>query len=99
MTILPGTSPTTMKHRILRAAADLKSPVTIRTVPGGLLFWRSTDDNIQHAKAVAQRLQSAQRGPAGRRRTALCARDNHLDKQDRDNTILTFVGVTIDGGG
>jgi hypothetical protein len=97
MTILSGTSPTTMKHRILRAAADLKSPVTIRTVPGGLLFWRSTDDDIQHAKAVAQRLQSAQRGPAAG--ALLYARDNHLDKQDRDNTILTFVGVTIDGGG
>jgi hypothetical protein len=74
MTIPPGTSPTTMKNRILRVAADLKIPITIRKVPGGLLFWRSTDDDIQQAKAVAQRLQSAQRRPQtrprGRRRRA-----------------------------
>ncbi len=27
-------------------------------MPGGLLFWWSTDDDIQHARDVAQRLQS-----------------------------------------
>jgi hypothetical protein len=60
MTIPPGTSPTTMKNRLLRVAAELKFPVTIRRVPGGLLFWRSTDDDIQQANEVAQRLHSAQ---------------------------------------
>jgi hypothetical protein len=42
--------------------------VTIRKVPGGLLFWRSTDDDIRQAKEVANRLQSAQRGRRGRPR-------------------------------
>ena len=72
MTIPPGTSLSTMKNRILRVAAQLKIPVTIRRVPGGLLFWRSTDDDIQQAKEIAQRLQSAQQQrntrPRGRRR-------------------------------
>jgi hypothetical protein len=38
MTIPDGTSQNTMKNRILRVAAELGIPVTIRRVPGGLLF-------------------------------------------------------------
>jgi hypothetical protein len=71
MTIPEETSPNTMKNRILRIAAELHIPVTVRKVPGGLLFWRSTDEDVQQAKEVAQRLQSAQRerrGRPGRRR-------------------------------
>jgi hypothetical protein len=73
MTIPEGTSPTTMKNRILRVAAELGIPVTIRKVPGGLLFWRSTDEDIQQAKEVGGRLQTALRGRRarqGRRRRA-----------------------------
>jgi hypothetical protein len=40
------TSPTTMKNRLLRVATSLGIPVTIRRVPGGLLFWRSTDEDV-----------------------------------------------------
>jgi len=61
MTIPEGTSPTTMKHRILRVAAELGMPVTIRKVPGGLLFWRSTDEDLTQAQEIAQRLQSARK--------------------------------------
>jgi hypothetical protein len=71
MTIPAGTSPNTMKNRILRVASELGIPVTIRKVPGGLLFWRSTDEDVQQAKEVAGRLQSAQRqrgARPGRRR-------------------------------
>jgi hypothetical protein len=71
MTIPEGTSPTTMKNRIVRVATELGIPVTIRKVPGGLLFWRSTDEDVQQAKEVANRLLSAQRGRRprqGRRR-------------------------------
>ena len=71
MTIPEGTSPNTMKNRILRVAAELQIPVTVRKVPGGLLFWRSTDEDVQQAKEVAARLQSAQRrrgARPGRRR-------------------------------
>ena len=52
---------TTMKNRILRVAAELRIPVTVRRVPGGLLFWRSTDEDIQQAREIAERLQGAQR--------------------------------------
>jgi hypothetical protein len=70
MTILEGTSPTTMKNRILRVAAELRIPVTIRKIPGGMLFWRSTDEDVQQAKEVAGRLQTARRGQRPRQRGA-----------------------------
>jgi hypothetical protein len=66
LTLPEGTSPATMKNRLLRVAAELRIPVTIRKVPGGLLFWRSTDEDVQQAKEVANRLQMAQRGRRGR---------------------------------
>jgi hypothetical protein len=61
ITIPEGTSPTTMKNRLLRVAAELRIPLTIRKVPRGLLFWRSTAEDLSQAKAVAQRLQPVQR--------------------------------------
>jgi hypothetical protein len=71
MAIPGGTRQNTMKNRILRVAAELGMPVTIRKVPGGLLFWRSTDEDLQQAQETARRLQTAQRGqqarPRGRR--------------------------------
>jgi precorrin-4 methylase len=74
ITIPEGTSPTTMKNRILRVAAELQIPVTVRKVPGGLLFWRSSEEDLQQAKEVAQRLQPArqpgQTTRPGRRRRA-----------------------------
>jgi hypothetical protein len=56
-----GTSPTTMKNRLLRIAAELNTPITVRRIPGGLLFWRSAAEDLEQAKAVAQRLQPARR--------------------------------------
>ena len=61
LTLPEGTSPTTMKNRLLRVAAELRIPLTIRKVPGGLLFWRSTAEDLAQAKEVAQRLQPARR--------------------------------------
>jgi hypothetical protein len=75
MPLPEGTRPTTLKNRILRVAARLGMPVTIRKVPGGLRFWRSTDEERQPAKPVAQRLQTAPRqGRArpGQRRRESC---------------------------
>ena len=76
--LLPeGTSPTTMKNRILRMAAELGIPITIRRVPGGLIFWRSTDEDLQQAQEIAVLLQSARQPPQatgrGRRRTSRSA--------------------------
>ena len=61
LTLPEGTSQTTMKNRILRMASELGIPVTIRKTPGGLLFWRSTDEDIHQAKEVSARLQTTQR--------------------------------------
>jgi hypothetical protein len=66
-----GTSQATMKNRIQRVAAELGVPVTTRRVSGGLLFWRSTEVDIQLAQEVGSRLQTAQRerqARPGRRR-------------------------------
>jgi hypothetical protein len=61
--LLPeGATPAAMKNRILRVAAAINVPVTIRTVPGGLLFWRSTEEDRQQAQQTASRLQTARRG-------------------------------------
>ena len=68
LTILEGTSTTTMKHRILQVAAEIGIPVTTRRVPGGLLFWRSTDEDLQQATEVVGRLQSARQPPHTTRR-------------------------------
>ena len=66
ITIPEGTSPTAMKNRIVRVATELGIPVTVRKVPGGLLFWRSTDEDVQQAKDVAGRLQTARQGRQAR---------------------------------
>jgi hypothetical protein len=69
LTLPEGTSPTTMKNRLLRVAAELRMPVTIRKVPGGLLFWRSTAEDVTQAREIAERLQGARRRRSrGRRR-------------------------------
>jgi hypothetical protein len=57
MPLPEDTSPTTMKNRILRIASELKIPVTIRRVSGGLLFWRSSNEDRQQANEVAERLR------------------------------------------
>jgi hypothetical protein len=78
MMIPDGTSQATMKNRIRSVATELGIPVTIRRVSGGLLFWRSTDEDIQLAKEVGAQLQTVQRGrqarPRGRRRRSTPAR-------------------------
>jgi hypothetical protein len=68
MTIPEGMSPTTLKNRIRRVAAEIKVPVTIRKVPGGLLFWRSTDEDVQQAKELGARLQSTRQPRQATRR-------------------------------
>jgi hypothetical protein len=72
VTIPDGTSLATLKRRLRQVAAELGIPVTIRRVPGGLLFWRSTDEDVQQAREVGARLQTTRRGrqarPGRRRR-------------------------------
>jgi hypothetical protein len=54
----PEITPTRMKNYLQAIARDLNVPVTIRRVPGGLLFWRSTDEDLQQAQETAGRLQT-----------------------------------------
>ena len=46
MTIPETTTPTTTKNRILHVAGALGMPAMVRKIPGGLLFWRSTDEEL-----------------------------------------------------
>ena len=56
----PEVSPKRMRNYILRMARDLNIPVTVRRVPGGMIFWRSTDEDLHQTTEVAQHLQAAQ---------------------------------------
>jgi hypothetical protein len=63
-----------MRNYLLSIAKELGVPVTIRRVPGGLIFWRSSDEDMQQAQETASRLQTArqpqpppQTRPRGRR--------------------------------
>jgi hypothetical protein len=60
MPLPEGTNSTTMKNHILRMAVKLNILVSIRKIFSCLLFWRSTDDDIQQPIEMAQRIQSAQ---------------------------------------
>ncbi len=53
----PEITPARMKNYILRIARALNVPITVRKVPGGLLFWRSTEEDQQQAQEVAQRFR------------------------------------------
>jgi hypothetical protein len=64
----PEIRPERMKNYILRLARDLNVPVTVRKVPGGVIFWRSSDEDLQQARETAQRLQGARGQPRGRSR-------------------------------
>ena len=61
-----------MRNYILRIARELNVPVTVRRVPGGVLFWRSSDEDRQQAEEVGKRLQGTRqkrsRARGGRRR-------------------------------
>jgi hypothetical protein len=63
----PEITPQRMKNYILRIARELDVPVTVRRVPGGVIFWRSTQEDTQQAQEVASRLQTARRRPQATR--------------------------------
>jgi hypothetical protein len=71
-TFLEGASTTTMKHRILRIAAELSILVMVRKVPRSLMLWHSTDRDRLQAIAVAVWLQSARQPPHTTRHGRRC---------------------------
>src|SRR5918911_5212481 len=64
----PEISPQRMRNYLLRIARELGVPITVRRVPGGVLFWRSTDEDLQQARNVASRLDRARQPRTGRAR-------------------------------
>src|SRR5919197_3476672 len=46
-----------MRNDPLRIARELDVPVTVRRVPGGVIFWRSSDEDMQQGQEVGKRLQ------------------------------------------
>ena len=68
----PEIRPERMKNYLLRIARELNIPITVRRVPGGVIFWRSSEEDLQQAQEIAVRLQSARQPPPatprGRRR-------------------------------
>jgi hypothetical protein len=69
----PEISPIRMKNYLLRLARDLNIPVTVRRVSDGVIFWRSSEEDVQHSREIAERLQSTQQQPRrqpSRRRSA-----------------------------
>jgi hypothetical protein len=57
-----------MRNYILHIAKELGVPVTIRRVPGGVIFWHSTVEDMELAQEIGERLQGAQRRPQTRPR-------------------------------
>jgi hypothetical protein len=57
----PEITPNRMKNYLLRLARDLNVPVTVRKVAGGVIFWRSSDEDRHQAQEVAGRLQGGRR--------------------------------------
>src|SRR5918912_3650860 len=55
----PEISPTRMRNYLVRVARELDVPITVRRVPGGVLFWRSSEDDLQQARETAGRLHTA----------------------------------------
>jgi hypothetical protein len=70
----PEIRPERMKNYLLRLAHELDVPITVRKVMGGVIFWRSSDEDVHQAREVTQRLRGTrhQRAQArrGRRRRA-----------------------------
>jgi hypothetical protein len=54
----PEISQQRMRNYLLHIARELGIPVTIRRVPGGLLFWRSSAEDLQQAQEAASRLHT-----------------------------------------
>src|SRR2546425_7215601 len=49
----PEIRPERMKNYLLRIARELNVPVTVRRVPGGVIFWRSSEEDLQQAQETA----------------------------------------------
>ena len=65
----PEIRPERMKNYLLRIARELHVPITVRKVPGGVVFWRATEEDQAHAQAISQRLRGTRPTPQPPRRS------------------------------
>ena len=61
--------PARTKNYLLRMARELNVPVTVRKVPGGVVFWRATAEDQEQAQALSQRLRGTRPTPQAPRRS------------------------------
>jgi hypothetical protein len=64
----PEIRPARMKNYLLRIARELNVPVTVRKVPGGVVFWRASEEDQEQAQAVSERLRGTRAMPQAPRR-------------------------------
>jgi hypothetical protein len=64
----PEIRPARMKNYLLRLAQELGVPVTVRKVPGGVVFWRATEEDQAQAQAIGQRLRGTKPKPQAPRK-------------------------------
>jgi|SRR5882724_5803820 len=50
--------PERMKNYLLRIVRELNVPLTVRRVPGGVIVWRSSEEDLQQAQETASRIQT-----------------------------------------
>jgi hypothetical protein len=53
----PEIRPARMKTYLLRIARELNVPIMVRKVPGGVVFWRATEEDLCEARELARRIQ------------------------------------------
>jgi len=64
LTLPEGVSAAMIKNRPLRVATNAGVPLTVRRVPDGLLFWRSTPGDVAQTNELSGRLQAGRKGPS-----------------------------------
>jgi hypothetical protein len=64
----PEIQPARMKNYLLRIARELNVSVAVRKVPGGVVFWRATEEDQAQAQAASQRLSGTAPKPQAPRR-------------------------------
>jgi hypothetical protein len=62
----PEIRPERMKHSLQAIARELNIPITVRGVPGGVIFWRSSEEDLQQVQETVSRLHTGQQRPQTR---------------------------------
>jgi hypothetical protein len=87
-----------MRRYIRRIAHELNVPVTVRRVAGGVIFWRSTEEEGQQAQGIASRLQTAYQQCQTRlgRRPRGAREERDGDRKKAGPTVRASLCVVVD---